>query len=302
MPMFYGSETIEVPTGDTDSALLLKREEGDTTCSYRLGTLPLQYGSYMFTIWVKAMQDVTLNIDLLGSNQVFNINHDEWTKITMQNDSPTVDEDGNVIRYIDIIPFYNTSYAEGVNDSIYMYEAMLEMSSTASAWYPAPEDDQAAIDGLSERVASAELLLKEDSIVATVMQSEKYKQQFSELNTTISSEVQQTVSDFTITFKKTQEYVDENKAYIADARSYINFDDGGIHMGNDTDPFTMNLSNQRLEFNQNGNTVAYIDNETMHISNAEITTKMTINGFAFTPTETGMALMYVGREGGTNGD
>ena len=292
--MFYGSETIEVYSGDTDSALVLRREEGDAACSYRLGTLPLPYGSYMFTIWVKAMQDVTLNIDLLGSNQVFDIHNGEWTKLTMQNDSPTVDDNGDVIRYIDIIPFYSTAYVEDANDSVYFYQAMLEQSSTASAWYPAPEDDQSAIDGLTERIRSAEIRLEDDAIVSTVLQSEKYRKEFSDLSTTISSEVKQTVDAYTIGFTETKEYVDNNSAYINSARSYINFDTNGIHMGKDNDPFTMDLSNQELAFNDHGSKVAYINNETMHITNAEITSKMTINGFAFVPTETGMALVYVG--------
>ena len=340
--MFFGSETIEVYNGDTDSVLLLRREVGDGTYKYRLGTLALQDGAYMFTIWAKPMHNMSLNIDMLGQNYYFDLIGNQWVQLKIFNQNPRKDANNDIVRHVDIIPIYENDFWDGVDawaqpvgtsqymigsrvshdskiweskidensnepgsapgtdgwdqvvDDLHLYQAMLELSDHASDWSPAPEDDETAIDGLAGRIAAAEIRIEDDNIVSTVLQSERYQNEFSDLQESLESTITQTVSEVTMEFAETKEYVDDNKAYIDSSRSYINFDNNGIHMGKDNDPFTMDLSNNELAFNDHGSKVAYINNETMHITNAEITSKMTINGFAFVPTETGMALVYVG--------
>lgn len=340
--MFFGSEVIEVYNGGTDSTLLLRREVGDNLYKYRLGTLALPDGAYMFTIWAKAMHSMSLNIGMLGQEEVFQLIGGEWTKLKIYNETPSKDSGGNVNRYIDIIPVYYSNYWDGVDawvqpvgtsqymigsrvshdskiweskidensnepgsapgtdgwdqvvDDLHLYQAMLELSDHASDWSPAPEDDEAYIEGLTERMAAAEIRIEDDNIVSTVLQSERYQNEFSGLQESLETTITHTVREVTMEFAETKEYVDDNKAYIDSSKAYINFDNNGIHMGKDNDPFTMDLSNNELAFNDHGSKVAYINNETMHITNAEITSKMTINGFAFVPTETGMALVYVG--------
>ena len=58
----------------------------------------------------------------------------------------------------------------------------------------------------------------------------------------------------------------------------------------------MDLSNEKLSFKDNGNEVAYISNQVLSIQNAKVLSRFAIGKFAFVPTDTGMALIYIGDE------
>ncbi len=302
MSMFYGGEIIDVYDGHTDSALVLRRQPEDDVSglyySYRLGTLPLPDGAYTFTVWAKAMVNMSLSVDMLGECQAFVLPAGEWTKIEIYCEEPARGEDDHVRRYIDLTPAYNLplSYGEDDNNDLYLYQAMLELSNSASDWVPAPEDSEAVENQLIERISAAELKLEDDSIVSTVMQSETYQNDMDQMRNTISSSITQLSDSVTIEFNNVNETYGDTKTFVDTAKVYQTFDANGIHLGKEGDPFTMDLSSTELAFNDNGNKVAYINNQTMHITNAEVLSRFVIGKFAFVPTDTGMALIYVGDE------
>lgn len=80
---------------------------------------------------------------------------------------------------------------------------------------------------------------------------------------------------------------------------YIRFIDGEIWLGRDPDPgeddFKVVISNERIRFLQNNIEVAYISNQKLYITNAEITDRLDIGNFYFSPRSNGnMTLRYNG--------
>lgn len=296
---FYGSSVIEVYDGHTDSALYLRDMSGYT---YRIGTLPLQDGTYTFTVWLKAMSEMTIGINVLGKLGVFDPVPGEWTRIEIENDSPNKDENGEVIRYIDITPVYSDT-SEGIDNDLYLYKAMLELSDKASDWSPAPEDAEADITDLTERLSSAELRLEPDSIVATVLENQTFIDSVSEYQEETRSEVRQVADQLDVVFASQESLASEFESYVNERETWYRFTPESFEIGK-TDvevdeqgnehQFLMNLTNRELSFRDNGTKVAYINDQVMHITDAEIGHQLTIGNFVFAPTETGMALLYVG--------
>lgn len=288
----YGSSEIEVYDGHIDSALHLEDMSG---YSYRLGTLPLPDDQFVFSIWAMAVDDMSLTIDVLGHEETVALTNNTWQKITIYNATPNKDEDGNVVRYIDITPVY--ADASNEND-LYLYKAMLETGNRASDWSPAPEDEEGERLELAERVTRAEQKIEDDSIVSIVTRSDTYRSNLENLHDAVTEDITTKVTQLndsiTNEFTNVRTTYDGAKEYTDAARAWQRFDSDGIHLGKQDNPFTMDLSNEELAFSDNGSKVAYINNQTMHITNAEVMSKMTLGKFAFVPTDTGMALIYVG--------
>lgn len=112
----------------------------------------------------------------------------------------------------------------------------------------------------------------------------------------VSSSFTQTAADITLAFNKVQGNVntvdgkvDANQLML---ETYIRFDEDGIELGKSGSPFISKLSNTELAFLQNGQKVAYISNNKLYITDAEVNNKLTIgkpsNGyFDFIPRDNG---------------
>lgn len=294
---FYGSSIIEVYDGHMDSALYLRDVSGYT---YRIGTLPLKDGEYTFTIWAKAMSPMTISINVLGKLQVFELTTTDWTKFLVQNDNPDKDDNGDVVRYIEITPVYYDS-SEGVDNDLYLYKAMLELSDRASDWNPAPEDDEASIDELSRRVRETELSLEPGKIVATVLESQVYKDSVTESLKETKASVELVSDQLGLVFSEQESLASEVESFINNQQTWYRFTPEHFEIGKteeeDGHQFLMHLTNRELAFRDNGTKVAYINDQVMHITNAEVMSQLRLGNFAFVPTETGMALIYVGQGG-----
>ena len=68
---------------------------------------------------------------------------------------------------------------------------------------------------------------------------------------------------------------------------YIRFVDGVIVLGEEGNEMTAELSNNKLAFKQNGSEIAYVSNNKLYITNAEILTNAIIGNFQYTPRSNG---------------
>lgn len=155
---------------------------------------------------------------------------------------------------------------------------------------------------LEQRLSSA-LIQAEDEIMTRVEEAYYTKDDAQELQSSISTQLQQTADSFTFTFNQfaqdlanLQEGVD---AGFSDISKYIRFIDGKIELGKipeaGEDDFKVIISNERIQFLQNGVEVAYISNQQLYITNANVTTQMRIGDFAFMPRDNGnTTLRYIG--------
>ena len=78
-------------------------------------------------------------------------------------------------------------------------------------------------------------------------------------------------------------------------RNYMTFGENGLIIGKTGNPFTFRVVNDRLSFYMNDTEVAYLSNNKLYVTQAEILTKLIIGRFAFEPQQNGnLSLVYNG--------
>jgi hypothetical protein len=80
---------------------------------------------------------------------------------------------------------------------------------------------------------------------------------------------------------------DTESGHYNELHRYIRFVNGIIILGEEGNPLTAELSNNKLSFKQNGSEVAYVSNNKLYITNSEILTNLVIGNFGFIPRSNG---------------
>lgn len=112
------------------------------------------------------------------------------------------------------------------------------------------------------------LAVREEYITRTEL--ETIQQDFEASITQSSTEIRM---DFTQTTDEIKDTVATNQAFLEE---YIRFKGALIELGKVGNAFTAELSNEELAFNENGQTIAYISNQSLVITNAEIRNKLSL--------------------------
>ena len=82
---------------------------------------------------------------------------------------------------------------------------------------------------------------------------------------------------------------------LVDTSTDMSFDEQGLVIGKTGNPFTFRVVNDRLAFFMNDTEVAYLSNNKLYVTQAEILTKLIIGKFAFEPQANGnLSLIYNG--------
>ena len=161
--------------------------------------------------------------------------------------------------------------------------------------------DQAVKD--LEQVLSSAMIQTEESIMTAVEQAYFSKDDAEDLQSSISTRFEQTAEDFTFTFNQFQQDLEDLQdgvdTQFSDISKYIRFVDGTIELGKipeaGEEDFKVIISNEKISFLQNNLEVAYISNQQLFITNANVTTQMQIGNFAWMPRNNGnMTLRYIG--------
>jgi chromosome segregation ATPase len=121
---------------------------------------------------------------------------------------------------------------------------------------------------------------------ATKSEMETIQQDFQTSITETSTEIRM---DFTSRVDTVSNQVATNQALLEE---YIRFKGALIELGKVGNSFTAELSNEELAFKENGQTIAYISNQSLVITNAEIRYKLSLGTedrgwFDFIPRSTG---------------
>ena len=117
----------------------------------------------------------------------------------------------------------------------------------------------------SEQIQSS---VRETYITRTEL--ETIQQDFEASITQSSTEIRM---DFTQTTDEIKDTVATNQALLEE---YIRFKGALIELGKVGNAFTAELSNEELAFKENGQTIAYISNQSLVITNAEIRNKLSL--------------------------
>ena len=151
--------------------------------------------------------------------------------------------------------------------------AKLERGTINTDWSPAPEDTETDMGQL------------ESSITSTVTRVNTLEQNMNgwEFN---FAEISKEISDI-----NGQLTVDSISSKI----KYIRFENGTIIIGIEGNDLELHISNDRVSFLDKGVEVAYISNQQLYITNAEVENQLRIGKFQFVPRSNGnLTLKYVG--------
>lgn len=114
---------------------------------------------------------------------------------------------------------------------------------------------------------------------------------FGEYKNEVSTQFSQTSDQFNFNFNTLQTEVgdleSETQTKFTEIQKYIQFIDGNIHLGDSTSQIKLVLENDIIKFVQNGVSVAYIDNNTLYITDGRFLNSLRIGNFAFKPRTNG---------------
>lgn len=138
MSVFKAIDTLN-PYGKSDKVLNINLDSQSD--SYSLNSLIYEAGTYVFSVWVKADSNSTVNFKILGTDVSFQATG-SWNLFQKR-----IDADGSN-KSIEINP--------QININTYFYEGFLSKGTTFTGWAPAPEDVDADISNAQNTADSAQ--------------------------------------------------------------------------------------------------------------------------------------------------
>ena len=168
---------------------------------------------------------------------------------------------------------------------------------------------QTAIVNLENRVQKdmASITIDTDSIVSQVTQvvEEQFSVEIGDLQGTIDdtservTSLEQTANgwdfDFTVINQQLTELAGQVSTNYEEIVKYIRFVDGVIIIGIEGNELEVRISNERVSFLQSNVEVAYISNQQLYITDAEVERQLRIGMFQFVPRDNGnLTLKYLG--------
>lgn len=101
------------------------------------------------------------------------------------------------------------------------------------------------------------------------------------------TKIEQNANDITFAFSRIDDSLSENQDSWEELRSYIRLADGSIELGKVGNDFKTLITNTELAFKQNDINVAYINNQSLFITKAEITDTLAINNWKWEQRDNG---------------
>ena len=184
------------------------------------------------------------------------------------------------------------------NGTAWFADIKLEKGNKATDWTPAPEDVEEYTNSsvansentLNNNINSAVDKAKTDTLAEV---NDKYanKTDYEEFKRTTSSSIEQTNNAVTVKFNNAIETAQSISGELTEFKrsvtTNINMNEDGISIGKTNSPFSVNISNDKMSFKEEGTEVAYISNKEMRITDAVVENSMVLGNFKFIPRITG---------------
>lgn len=104
-----------------------------------------------------------------------------------------------------------------------------------------------------------------------------------------------TVSRYSTLASEVQDAKEATEEQMRLIQTYMTFGENGLVIGKSGNPFTFRVVNDRLAFYMNNTEVAYLSNNKLYVTQAEILTRLQVGKFAFEPQSNGnLSLIYTG--------
>ena len=157
-----------------------------------------------------------------------------------------------------------------------------------------------ALDATGEAVA--QIALTAEQIRSEVKRDYATSDQVSQMNETLSTLAEQSENNFTWTVTKVNEIIEDAAASDNLTReqlnlihTYMRFGEDGLTIGKAGNPLTFRVINDRLAFYMNDTEVAYLSDNKLYVTQAEILARLQIGKFAYEPQSNGnLSVIYMG--------
>ena len=157
-----------------------------------------------------------------------------------------------------------------------------------------------ALDATGEAVA--QIALTAEQIRSEVRRDYATADQVSQMNETLSTLAEQSENNFTWTVTKVNEIIEDAAANDNLTReqlnlihTYMRFGEDGLTIGKAGNPLTFRVVNDRLAFYMNDTEVAYLSDNKLYVTQAEILARLQIGKFAYEPQSNGnLSVIYTG--------
>ena len=157
-----------------------------------------------------------------------------------------------------------------------------------------------ALDATGEAVA--QIALTAEQIRSEVRRDYATNDQMSQVTETLSTLAEQSENNFTWTVTKVNEIIEDAAASDNLTReqlnlihTYMRFGEDGLTIGKAGNPLTFRVVNDRLAFYMNDTEVAYLSDNKLYVTQAEILARLQIGKFAYEPQSNGnLSVIYTG--------
>ena len=199
------------------------------------------------------------------------------------------------------ILIYRQPTGASFTDPTIIHWIKLEKGNRATDYSAAPEDAEEALE-LKLASVRAQISTEADGIRSEVQANYALASDMSQVRTQVGTLAEQTENNYTWAVTRinqmqqdmetAQEATEEQLAVF---RTYMSFDEEGLVIGKTGNPFTFRVVNDRMAFYMNDTDVAYLSNNKLYVTQAEILSKLIIGKFAFEPQTNGnLSLIYNG--------
>ena len=157
-----------------------------------------------------------------------------------------------------------------------------------------------ALDATGDAVA--QIALTAEQIRSEVKRDYATSDQMAQVTETLSTLAEQSENNFTWTVTKVNEIIEDAAASDNLTReqlnlihTYMRFGEDGLTIGKAGNPLTFRVVNDRLAFYMNDTEVAYLSDNKLYVTQAEILARLQIGKFAYEPQPNGnLSVIYTG--------
>ncbi|MBR3109030.1 MAG: hypothetical protein IKH30_17870 [Clostridia bacterium] len=177
----------------------------------------------------------------------------------------------------------------------------VEKGNRATDYTAAPEDSETALE-LKLASVRAQISTEADSIRSEVQSTYALASDMTQVRSQVGTLAEQTSTNYTWAVTRINQLqqdmttgLEATEEQLDIIRNYMTFGENGLIIGKSGNPFTFRVVNDRLSFYMNDTEVAYLSNNKLYVTQAEILTKLVIGRFGFEPQENGnLSLVYNG--------
>ena len=168
---------------------------------------------------------------------------------------------------------------------------------TVSETYVSNTNFSRAEEGINTNIASSVEDAKGE-ILNNITNNYVDKDTYTQFTSSVSSSFEQTTSDMEMKFTTVSEGFaqvnDSLESYKDTVSTNIRFSEDGVEIGKTNSPFGVSISNKKMSFTENNTEIAYISNQEMLITDANVTNSLKIGHYKFIPRNNGnLSLIWV---------